>query len=167
MATALFIKGEDLKRRTILDGNVDSDKFMGYILLAQQIHIQNYLGTDLYQRLQAGIIASDLNADESTLINDYIQDALIHFAAAEYLPFAAYSAKNSGVFKTVSDNAETVDKTEIDALVQKERGYAQYFTQRLVDYLCANPTLYPEYSTNTDNDISPDTTVRFTGGWYL
>ena len=46
--TALFIETGDLKRMTILDGNVDTDKFINYIKIAQEIHIQNYLGTKLY-----------------------------------------------------------------------------------------------------------------------
>lgn len=164
---ALFIKDEDLKRLTILDGNVDTDKFKPYIKISQEIHIQNYLGTDLYKRLQEGIINSDLNADEQTLINDYIQDALIHWAASDYLPFAAYTVANGGVFKHSPENSIQVDKSEVDYLIQKERDFAQYYTQRLIDYLCNNSTKYPEYSTNTDNDINPDTFINLTGGWYL
>jgi len=167
MAVALFIKDEDLKRNTILDGNVDTDKFKNYIKIAQEIHIQNYLGTDLYKRLQAGIIADDLTANEITLINDYIQDALIHYASAEYLPFAAYNVSNGGIFKNTPENSVTVDKSEVDYLVQKERDYAQYYTQRLIDHLCNNSTLFPQYSTNTDNKINPDTYINLTGGWYL
>ncbi len=44
MATALFIKREDLVRNSILDGNVDTDKFIQFIKIAQQMHIQNFLG---------------------------------------------------------------------------------------------------------------------------
>ena len=167
MATALFIKDEDLKRLTILDGNVDTDKFKPYIKISQEIHIQNYLGTDLYKRLQEGIINNDLTADELTLLNDYIQDALIHWAASDYLPFAAYTIANGGVFKHSPENSVNVDKSEVDTLVQKERDFAQYYTQRLIDYLCNNSTKYPEYSTNTDNEINPDTYINLTGGWYL
>jgi len=167
MPVALFIKSEDLKRSTILDGNVDTDKFMYQIKIAQEIHIQHVLGTNLYERLQAGIIAADLNADETTLINDYIQDALIHFAAAQYLPFAAYKVSNAGIFKHQPENSIAVDKSEVDFLAQKERDFAQYYTQRLIDYLCNYSSLYPEYSTNTKNDISPNTELRLTGGFYL
>jgi len=35
MATALFIKREDLVRNSILDGNVDTDKFIQFIKIAQ------------------------------------------------------------------------------------------------------------------------------------
>ena len=63
MATALFIKREDLVRNSILDGNVDTDKFIQFIKIAQQMHIQNYLGTDLYNKISADIIAGTLSGD--------------------------------------------------------------------------------------------------------
>ena len=167
MAIALFIKTADLKKNTIINGSTDVDKFMQYIKIAQEIHIQNYLGTDLYKRLQAGVIAADLNANETTLLNDYVQDALIHFAMAEYLPFSAYQVANGGVFKHNSENSVTVDKSEVDFLAQKERNFAEYYAKRLTDYLKFNQSLFPEYTTNTDNDIYPDGSVNYSGGWVL
>ena len=51
MATVLFINRTDLIRNSIIDGNVDSDKYIQFIKLAQEIHIQNYLGTKMYDAL--------------------------------------------------------------------------------------------------------------------
>ena len=56
MATALFIKRADLVRNTALSGNVDPDKFLQFIKLAQEIHVRNYLGTDLYDKISNDII---------------------------------------------------------------------------------------------------------------
>ena len=42
MAKALFIKRSDLVKNTALNSNVDTDKFIQFIDLAQEIHIQNY-----------------------------------------------------------------------------------------------------------------------------
>ena len=50
MAKALFIKKADLVKNTAISGNVDTDKFIQFIRLAQEIHVQNYLGTDLYDK---------------------------------------------------------------------------------------------------------------------
>ena len=47
MAEALLITRDDLVRFTSVNGNVDTDKFIQYIKIAQDIHIQNYLGTEL------------------------------------------------------------------------------------------------------------------------
>jgi hypothetical protein len=60
MATALFIKREDLVRNSIINGNVDTDLFVQNIKDAQVIHVQNYLGTDLYNKISADIIAGTL-----------------------------------------------------------------------------------------------------------
>ena len=166
MATVLFIKTEDLKRNTIISGSVDVDKFISNIKVAQQIHIQRYLGTDLYKRLQDGIVANDLTASESILLSDYLQDTLIYYAMSEYLPFAAIQVTNGGVFKHTPDNAVSVDKSEIDYLTAKYKERANYYTKRLVDYLCHNASSFPEYSTNTNNEISPTKRLD-TGGWYL
>ena len=54
MATALFITSKDLKQNSLIDGSVDIDKFVYFIKIAQQIHIQNYLGGKLYDRIRRG-----------------------------------------------------------------------------------------------------------------
>ena len=51
MATVLFINRQDLVRNSIIDGNVDTDKYLMFIKLAQEIHIQNYMGTEMYNAL--------------------------------------------------------------------------------------------------------------------
>lgn len=166
MATALFIKRTDLVRNSILDGNVDTDKFIQYIKIAQEIHIRNYLGTDLYNKISNDILSGSLSGDYLELVNDFIQPMLIHYALVDYLPFAAYQIKNGGVFKHSSENAETATKEEIDFLIQKERDIAEYYTRRFIDYMSFNQESFPEYYTNSNDDIHPDTNATF-HGWQL
>jgi hypothetical protein len=166
MATALFIKRQDLVRNSILDGNVDTDKFIQYIKIAQEIHVRNYLGTDLYNRISTDILNNTLNGDYLELVNDYIQPMLIHYAMVDYLPFAAYQVKNGGVFKHSSENAETATKEEVDFLINKERDIAEYYTRRFIDYMSFNQESFPEYYTNSNDDIHPDTNATFQG-WQL
>lgn len=166
MATALFIKPIDIKRNTIIDGNVDVDKFIQFTKIAQQIHVRNYLGSDLYNKISSDIVADTLTGDYLSLVNTYIQPMLIHFAMVDYLPFAAYQVKNGGVFKHSSENSETVSKNEVDYLVNKEREFAEYYTRRFIDYMANNQNLFPEYTSNTNEDINPDKDATF-NGWVL
>jgi len=166
MATALFIKREDLVRNSILDGNVDTDKFIQYIKIAQEIHIRNYLGTDLYNKISSDIISSSLSGDYLELVNTYIQPMLIHYAMVDYLPFAAYQVKNGGVFKHRSENGDAATKEEVDYLVQRERDIAEYYTRRFIDYMSFNQESFPEYYTNSNDDIHPDTNATF-NGWVI
>ena len=51
MAQALFITRDDLVKFTAINGNIDADKFVQWIKVAQDIHIQNYLGTKLFDKI--------------------------------------------------------------------------------------------------------------------
>ena len=166
MATALFISRTDLVKNIIIDGNVDTDKFIQFIKIAQEIEIQNYLGTDLYNKISADIVAGTLTGDYLNLVNDYVQPMLIWWAQVNYLPYAAYQIKNGGVFKHTSENSESVSKNEVDYLVEKARNTAEYYTRRFVDYMSFNSSTFPEYNSNSDSDVYPDTDSLF-NGWVL
>tara|TARA_R110002126_G_scaffold44960_1_gene127775 strand:- start:196 stop:696 length:501 start_codon:yes stop_codon:yes gene_type:complete len=166
MATALFISRTDLVKNTIVDGNVDTDKFIQFIKIAQEIHITNYLGSKLYDKISNDIIANNLTGDYLTLVTDYVQPMLIQYAMVDYLPFAAYQIKNGGVFKHTSENSETVTKDEVDFLVQKQRDFAEYYTRRFVDYICFESDKFPEYDSNVDSDVYPDKNTN-SSNWVL
>ena len=160
MATVLFISRTDLVKNTIIDGNVDTDNFIQFIKIAQEIHITNYLGSKLYDKISADIVADTLTGDYLSLVKDYIQPMLIHFAMVEYLPFASFQIKNGGVFKHSSESSESVSKSEIEFLIQKQRDFSEYYTRRFVDYICFNSTKFPEYLNNSGSDIDPDKDVN-------
>ena len=167
MATALFIKRADLVRNTALSGNVDPDKFLQFIKLAQEDPYKELSRSDLYNKISADIVAGTLAGDYLTLVNEYIQPMLIHYAMAEYLPFAAYTIGNGGVFKHNSENSTQPDKSEIDSLTSKERDYAQYYADRFIDFMSFNaPSKYPEYFSNSNEDIYPDKDSTY-AGWVL
>ena len=246
MAEALLITRNDVVKFTAMNGNVDTDNFIQYVKIAQDIHIQNFLGTDLLQKLQAEIILAssgiptaitvvnqgtgygnetgasttggtgtgltlDITASIGGLVTDatidtagtgykvadvvvidagngdaeitidtlysiptdynnllvtYVKPMLIHWAMVEYLPFAAYTIANKGVYKHNSENATNVEKVEIDFLIEKERSIAQHYTERFIDYISFNNDLFPEYNSNSNGDMYPDTNNNYTG-WYL
>tara|TARA_R110001592_G_scaffold181428_1_gene424216 strand:- start:214 stop:714 length:501 start_codon:yes stop_codon:yes gene_type:complete len=166
MTQLLFISRTDLVKNSIIDGNTDTDLFINQIKVAQEIHIESYLGSKLYDKISADIIAGTLTGDYLTLVNRYIQPMLIHFATMEYLPYAAYSIKSGGIYKHTSENAETVNKEEVDYLVGKEKERAEHYTRRFIDYMCDNSTKFPEYTSNTGSDIDPLKTSNNTT-WLL
>jgi len=158
MATTLFITPNDLKQNTILNGNVDTDLFINFIKIAQQMHVQNYLGTQLYNSITTKIKDGDLSGDYLDLVNDYIQPMLIHFAMVDYLPFANYQIRNGGIFKHRTDNSESTSSEELDLLVQKHRTFADFYAQRFVDYMGIFASQkFPEYWLNKNADMFPDT----------
>ena len=167
MATALFISREDLVRNTIISGTVDTDIFLPFIKLAQIQHIQNYLGTKLYDKISEDVTNGTVLPDYEFLLNEYVQPMLIHFVMVDYLPFCQYSIKNGGIFKHSSETATQPSKEEVDYLVQKHRNFAEFYTRRFIDYMTFNASSkYPEYYTNQNEDMYPDKSASYVG-WVL
>lgn len=163
---ALLVSRDDIVKFTAVNGNTDTDKFIQFVKIAQDTHIQNYLGTKLFEKINDGIVNNTLINPYLSLLNTYIKPMVIHWAMVEYLPFSAYTIANKGVYKHSSENAEVVDKEEIDFLVEKQRSIAEHYTRRFIDYICFNQSNYPEYNANTNSDMYPDGKADFSG-WYL
>ena len=168
---AVFISVVELKKKSIIDGAVDDAKIMQFIEIAQDKHVQNYIGSTLYRALQNMIISDTIgdaaNANYKTLIDTYIKPVLIHYSLVEYFPFAMFEISNAGAFKGRSDNAEGASLEEMQKLANSSRSTAEFYTKRLIDYLCDNENLFPEYDLQDENsDMHPD---RDSGhiGWVL
>jgi len=166
MAQALFVSREDIVKYTALSGNLDTDRFIQWVKVAQDIHIQGYLGTKLFNKINDGIVDNNLVNPYLSLLNIYIKPMVIHWSMVEFMPFSAYTFGNKGVYKHNSENSENVDKTEIDFLIEKERSIAEHYTRRFIDYMSFNQAQFPEYNTNNNADMFPDKEADFTG-WYL
>ena len=167
---ALFITTDDLRRKSIVGGVVDADKFVQFIEVSQDIHIQNYLGTSLYDKISSLIINSTIDADENaaykTLLNDYITPMLIWFAQSDYYMFASYQVSNGGVFKHRSEASDNLSMEEVHYLVENSKTKAQFYTRRFLDYIIDNSSSYPEYNDSSQDGMYPDKSDNF-NGWVL
>jgi hypothetical protein len=163
---ALLITTDDMLRYSNLSGNVDTDKFIQYIGIAQDIHIQRLLGTDLLEKIQADIIASSLSGNYLTLVTNWVKPALIHWALVEFLPMAGITVGNGGIYRHEPENASALTKEDVDSLVNQEKDFAVYYSNRLVDYLCNNSSLFPEYTSNTNEDVNPSSDNNY-ASWVL
>jgi hypothetical protein len=162
----LFISPEDLVKRTAINGNVDRDQMIQFIKIAQDIHVQALLGTALYNRLKDDVLNNTLAGNYQTLLEDYVQDVLVHYSMTEILPFLAYKVSNGGVFKKQSENSEGIEKSELEYLIQRERDIAEHYGRRLVSYLTFYGSLTPEYYENQNGEMYPTDGQSF-NGWYM
>lgn len=166
----LLITRDDLVRHTALGGSVDTDKFIQFIKISQDTHILGYLGSKLLAKIQQLILDDEIdlliNEKYKNLLITFIKPMMIHWAMVEYLPFSAYSFSNKGMYKHTAENAENIEKTEVDYLVEKQRDIAQSYTQRFLDHMGTYSSQYPEYLNNQSGDVYPNKN-NFFKGWYL
>jgi hypothetical protein len=151
----LFISEDRLKTSTALNYNIDTEYLLPFVKTAQDKHLQAILGTQLYDKLIAEIQAGTVADPYETLLNDYIQDALVHYAVLEALPFISFKIANGSITQKNSENGTAATKDDVDWLANKERDNAEFYGQRIIDYLIYNSSSFPEYSTNSNDDISP------------
>lgn len=164
-ATALFISEEKLKSYAIA-GNVSPSLLLPHLKDAQRIYIESALGTALYEDLQAHILASTLAGDDLTLVNDYIQSTLVHYATLQAIPFLAYKIENGNIYSKTSENGTALSREELGDLKDSVKNTAEWYRARLIDYLCYNSALYPKYNDNSGADICPSTT-KYTNNMNL
>lgn len=135
MRDILFISPENIYERTPVHKNIDSKMIVPVIKLCQEMYILPILGTALFVRLQDGISASDLTADETTLLQQYIRDCLIYHTVAELADTISYQFWNKGVLKKTNDQSETTGQSELFDLKYKYKNFAERYGQMLVNYL--------------------------------
>lgn len=151
--TALLVSEQRLKQWTNLDSNVRVEDITPWIISAQDVYMQTSLGTKFLDRIKAGIIANDLNADEQALLDDYIAPTLMQYSLYLMYPGIKYKIVEKGL---VSGNAEDTDATtleELKYLRQTTLDLAEFYDARLREYLCDVPVgTFPEYASQTSDD---------------
>jgi hypothetical protein len=163
MAYVLFISENKLKDSTAITGNVDVEFILPYLKVAQKKHIERVLGTDLFEKLQSDISGSTLSGVYQTLVDNYIQDALVHWAFFECIPFLRYKVMNNNIVQKTAENSVPLTREEATDLREEVRNTAEFYTERLIDYIKNNTASYPEYSTNTGADVSPSKNAFYSG----
>jgi hypothetical protein len=163
----IILDNESIKRFSPISGSLDDDKLSTYVEVAQDIHLQSYLGTKLYNKIQEHALADTMPTAYTNLIDNYIKPMLMRWTLVEFIPFAPYNVSNKGVFKGTSENSEVVTQEEVEDMVNKYTTLALHYTKRLVDFLCDESQSFPEYNTNIGSDMRPDKGYPSYGGLWL
>jgi hypothetical protein len=165
--SVLLVTKEDIFKYTSLKGNVDVDKITPFIKVAQDIEIQTILGTVLYQKVLTDVRTSVLTGNYSTLVYQYVQPMLIHYAMADFLLFHGYEISNAGILRNAPENTVVPDKSELDTLVRRQRDIAETYRTRVLDYLTYYPQYFPEYTANQADGQYPSTNPNNYVSWNL
>ena len=167
MAYILFISEAKLKDSTAINLNVSTDLLLPYVRQAQKLYVETKLGTDLTQKLKdlitAGTIGNVGNEAYKTLVDDYIGDMLPNWAFYHAIPFLRFKIENGNIYSKTSETGNALSTEEAQHLREEVRNTAEYYTERLIDYVTNNTTSFPEYNTNSGSDVNPDQNAYYNG----
>ena len=157
MATTLFITEDKLKSYTGIEDNVDPAIIYPFVLQAQDLYVQQTLGTKLYTAIKNYVVDNVVNGTTiptayKTLLDEYISPMVVHYSYFLALPHIKYRTSNKGLLSGNSEVADSVTLEETQFLLNKIHDTAKFYNERLRDYLKAYQENYPEYQSYTNKD---------------
>lgn len=159
MITARFISEKYLKEQTPISGNVDVADLLPFVDVAQEIDIQEVIGSKLYKVLMAAVAGSSVSADEADLLN-LIRPMQAYYTLFRAIPFLQAKVRNKGVLAGEAEAAKTVDVDQLKWLRNEAKNLGEFYAKRLQDYLCENGKLFPAYA-QPDNPLWPNSGVSY------
>ena len=148
----LLVSPKHIKDNYLVDNNVDDSLIVNAITDAQEIDIQELIGTKYLKTLKTQVQTNTLTAPNITLLDDYLLPALIRYSLY-YLPlYLNNRITAAGVVTKDTDRSTAVDSKDLDDMREELKNMADFYAQRMLRYLIANKTQYADYL-NAD-DIS-------------
>ncbi len=164
MENVLLVSEQRMKQWTSLDNNIRIDVLTPSIIQAQDIYIQDTLGTLFYNRLKAGVIANDLTTNESTFLKDYVGPCLIQYALYLLLPNLKYKMVEAGIVNGTSEETQSTTLDEMKYLRDSAMDTAQFYNQRMLEYLQDNPGMFATYNNPGTDGMQPNKDTPYFSG---
>jgi len=167
MSYVLFVSESKLKDSTAINLSVDNEILLPYLRQSQKLYVETHLGTPLNNKLKdliiAGTVGLPANAAYKTLLDDYIGDMLPNWALYHCIPFLRFKVENGNIYSKTSETGNSLTTEESQHLREEIRNTAEYYTERMIDYLCNNNTLFPEYGTSSGSDVDANKNAFYNG----
>jgi hypothetical protein len=149
MARVFLISEQTVKKNSVINNNVDGLYLLPAIEYAQDAGLQPLLGSKLYNKLMDLVenseITNPVNANYKLLLDEYIQPYLINKVTAEIQLPLAYKLRNQGVVQQTGENTYVPSLKDVQYVIQDYENKANFYGNRMSDYLHANISKYPEY----------------------
>lgn len=156
-----LISEATLKKYSLINDNVDACYIAPAIQKAQDMGLQPLIGTYLYDKICSliieGTIGDDANVNHKTLLDVYITPYLCQKVMSEIqIPLFA-KIRNSGILNSTDQQTQQLTMQEVEYIKRNFDQDATFYGTRMVEYLCTNNTLFPEYRQIRDSaDMQAD-----------
>src|SRR5574338_151369 len=163
MDYAYFISEKYLNENSPISSNSDMGEIYPYAKGAEDVYIQEAIGTKLFNRLIESLTASPRNttADETVLLKK-IRTALVWYTCYDALPFLAIKIRNIGVVNQGGENLQNGAREDVSYLMKRCKDKADFYLKLVQSYLCENSSKFPDYKCSgwgCSDGVGPITTV--------
>ena len=167
MRTVLLVSEEKLKAYTSIHENLQTDDLTPHINDAQNLYLQGQIGTKFLNEIKQGVIDGNLTVDEKTLLDEYISPMLVNWAFYLALPFLKYKVVDKGIVSGTSETSNPTTLDELQYLRENVSNTAEFYSERMREYLLDNPGMYPSYDNFGTDGMSPDKQNQYFSGLVI
>lgn len=141
-----------IKDNIVVNKNIDDNNITPLIKGVADMWVRSYLGTYFYNDLLTKYNAQTLSNNEKTLVRDYIKFTVGWKTASEIAISTSFELKNKGVQTQSGDYSTSPDFKSVSFLVHHYSDKADFYMNRLKDYLTENKDLYTVFLNDLNND---------------
>lgn len=156
MNNVLFANVTELKDSGIIDKNIQDIDIMVSIRKVQSTVIQSVLGTNLYDRIVDEITSDSVSDAVKILLDAYIFEAIAYLTKADLQLELSFRTCSTGLQSTNDETKTNAFLSEIKYIKQHNDNTAQFYVNRMEEFIKAYKEQYPEYCTVRDkSDMKP------------
>ena len=122
---ALFISEQTLLDNSVINENVSFTQIRPTIVKVQEMRIQPIVGSALYSEMVGQVVSGTTTALNTTLLEDYIQPAMVQWLYYELPMVLAFKYMNKGMVRRTSEESSQMSMDEITRLTDKVKNDAE------------------------------------------
>jgi hypothetical protein len=155
-----FVTETYLKQQTDITSNADAKFIVPHIKTNADMWVQPILGSYFYEHLLDAYNDQSLTSDEEELVNK-IKPLIAWRALADATYSLSRKVTNKGLQRQDGEYSQSVELNEVGFAMNRYEKKAEFYTQRLINYLKEYKNLYPEFTStnNKDSDIKPSSNI--------
>lgn len=169
MARVFLVSEATMKKNSVVNNNVDGMYLLPAIEFAQDAGLQPIIGTKLYNKLMDLVEDGSItgSTDYKYLLDEYITPYLVNKVTADIQIPLSFKLRNQGVVQQTDTNTYVPSMKDIQYVIQNYENKANFYSNRLSDYLRANRSKYQEYCSVDSCADMPSNKDAYNTGIFL
>lgn len=171
MTNILLVSEDFIKTNSNLNENVWGEFLLPAIREAQDIELQQILGSCLYRTLldmvDDGSISDDENVAYKELLDGYIQEYLMYQVITDLIPIIGVKLANLGIVISNDEHINNLSESERERIKSHYQYRADFYCKRLQEFLLSNKESYAELDECACNNLKANLKSAASTGLFL
>lgn len=162
-----LVSEEKIKAFTQIHENVRPKDILPFVLQAQDMYLQEAIGTLFYNSIKDEVEAGSVSAINAAFLDDFGAPYIMNAAIYLMLPWQWSKMRNKGVLKGTSEETDSIDLKDLTFLRETARTNMEFYRERLRRELQINMKLYPDWMNAQQQNLQPNKKADYSRGMAI